>query len=151
MTALVSIQLLAVKGDHCYVTSLFICDHLDIKSPERFVVDTGTIHTTLPEAKARELGVDLEKLETYKVRLRMGGIGGGSDARMLGGIRLIFNATDGNTVEEKLQFVHVLRNPVVRNEEDRKILATFPCLLGLDIIRRFTLRFTEKPFAYLER
>jgi hypothetical protein len=151
MTALVSIQLLAVRGDHCYVTALFICDHLDIKSNERFVVDTGTIHTTLPEAKARELGVDLEKLETYKVKLRMGGIGGGSDARMLGGIRLIFNATDGTTIEEKLQFIHVLTNPVVRTEEDRKILATFPCLLGLDVIRRFTLRFTEKHFAYLER
>jgi hypothetical protein len=81
----------------------------------------------------------------------MGGIGGGSDARMLGGIRLIFTATDGSAVEEKLQFVHVLRNPVARNDEDRKILATFPCLLGLDIIRRFTLRFAEKNFAYLER
>jgi len=148
---LVSIQLLAVKGDHCYVTALFICEHLDIKTPLKFVVDTGTIHTTLPEAKAREIGVDLEKLETYKVKLKMGGIGGGSDARMLGGVRLAFNATNGTSVEEELQFVHVLRNPPARDEEDRKILATFPCLLGLDIVRRFTLRFPEKHFAYLER
>lgn len=151
MTALVSIQVLAIKSDHCFVTALFICDHLNIKTTQKFVLDTGTIHTTLPETRARELGVDLAKLETYKIKLRMGGIGGGSDARMLGGIRIIFTATDGSTVEEKLQFVHVLKDPPTRDEQDRKILATFPCLLGLDVIRRFNLRFTEKNFAYLER
>lgn len=124
---------------------------MGIKAPQKFVVDTGTIHTTLSEARARELGIDIEKLETYKVKLRMGGIGGGSDARMLGGIRLIFTATDGTAVEEKLQFVHVLRNPLVTNEEDKKILETFPCLLGLEVIRRFTLRFEEKNWAYFER
>lgn len=109
------------------------------------------MHTTIPETKARELGIDLEKLETYKIKLKMGGIGGGSDARMLGGVRLVFTATDGSPVEQSLQFVHVLRDPPVRGEEERKILATFPCLLGLDIIRQFTLRFEEKNFAYLER
>jgi len=150
ITALVRIQLLAVKGDHCYVTALFICDHFGIKTTQRFVVDTGTIHTTLPESRARELGVDLEKLETYKIKLKVGGIGGGTDARMLGGIRLIFTAMDGSSVEEELPFIHVLWNPVVRSEEDRKILSTFPCLLGLDVIRRFTLRFGEENFAYLE-
>jgi hypothetical protein len=151
MNAMLRIQVLAVKGDHCYVTALFICDHLGIKSPLKFVVDTGTIHTTLPETIARELGVDLEKLETYKVKLRMGGVGGGSDARMLGGIRLVFTAADQTPVEEKLQFVHVLKSPSLVNEEDRKMLETFPCLLGLDVIRRFTLRFGEKNWAYLER
>ncbi len=145
------IQLLAVKGDHCFVTALFICDHLNIKAPQKFIVDTGSVHTTLPETKARELGVNLETLETYKVKLKIGGVGGGTDARMLGGVRLVFTATDNSPVEEKLQFVHVLRDPVARNEEERKVLATFPCLLGLDIIRRFTLRFGEKNFAYLER
>lgn len=148
---MLSIQLLAVKGDHCYVTGLFICDHLNIKTTQKFVVDTGTIHTTLPETRAKEIGVDLEKLETYKVKLKMGGIGGGSDARMLGGIRLVFTATDGATVDEDLQFVHVLKNPVTRDPEELKMLTTFPCLLGLDVIRRFTLRFGEKHFAYLER
>jgi len=147
---LVSIQLMAVKGDHCYVTALFICEHLNIKTTQKFVVDTGTIHTTFPETRAKEIGVDFEKLETYKIKLKMGGIGGGSDARMLGGIRLVFTATNGTT-EEPLQFVHVLKNPLTRDEEERKMLATFPCLLGLDIIRRFSLRFGEKNFAYLER
>jgi hypothetical protein len=150
MTALVSIQVLAVKGDHCFVTALFICDHLNIKAPQKFIVDTGTIHTTLPESRARELGVNLEKLETYKVKIKMAGIGGGADARMLGGIRLIFTATDGSPIEEKLPFIHVLWNPVPRNEEDRKILSTIPALLGLDILRRFTLTFKERNFAYLE-
>jgi hypothetical protein len=109
------------------------------------------VHTTVPESRARELGIDLEKLETYKVKLRMGGIGGGTDARMLGGVRLIFTATDNSPVEENVQFVHVLRDPPVGGEEQRKMLATFPCLLGLDILKRFTLRFEEKNFAYLER
>ncbi len=148
---LTRIQILAVKGDHCYVTALFICDHLTIKSPQKFLVDTGSVHTTLLENKAIELGVDLEKLETYKVKLKMRGIGGATDARMLGGVRLVFNATDGSPVEEALQFVHVLRGPAPRGEEERKMLATFPCILGLDVIRRFTLRFEEKNFAYLER
>jgi predicted aspartyl protease len=58
---------------------------LGIKKPEKFIVDTGSVHTTIPETRARELGIDLEKLETYKVKLKMGGIGGGSEARMLGG------------------------------------------------------------------
>ncbi len=143
--------MLAIKGDHCYVTALFVCDHLAIKKPQKFIVDTGSVHTTIPETKARELGIDLEKLETYKTKLKIGGIGGGSDARMLGGVRLIFTATEGSSVEEGLQFVHVLRDPQVRGEEERKILATLPCLLGLDVIRRFALRFEEKNFAYLER
>lgn len=130
---------------------LFVCDHLAIKKPQKFIVDTGSVHTTIPETKARELGIDLEKLETYKVKLKMGGIGGGTDARMLGGVRLIFTTMDNSTVEESVQFVHVLRDPPIQGEENRKILATFPCLLGLDIVRRFTLRFEEKNFAYLER
>jgi len=151
MTALVRIQILAVKGNHCFVTALFVCDHLSIKMPQRFIVDTGSVHTTLPETKARELGVNLDTLETYKVKLKMGGIGGGTNARMLGGVRLVFTATDNSSVEEQLQFVHVLRDPPTRNEDERKILATLPCILGLDIIRRFTLRFEEKNFAYFER
>jgi hypothetical protein len=124
---------------------------MGIKTNQRFIVDTGSIHTTLPEAKAREMGVDLEKLETYKVKIKAGGIGGGVDARMLGGVRLIFTATDNSPVEEQLQSVHVLRDPVPRSQQERDILAATPCLLGLDVIRRFTLRFEEKNFAYLER
>jgi hypothetical protein len=81
----------------------------------------------------------------------MGGVGGGTNARMLGGVRLIFTATDQSPVEEKLQFVHVLRNPAPRNEEERKTFELLPGLLGLDIIRRFTLKFDEKNFAYFER
>lgn len=145
------IKVLAIKGEHCFVTALFICDHLSIKTNEKFIVDTGSVHTTLPETKAREMGVNLETLEKYKVKLKTGGIGGIADTRMLGGVRLIFTATDNSPIEEKLQYVHVLRDPVVRNQEERNILRTLPCLLGLDIIRRFTLRFEEKNFAYLER
>ena len=64
---------------------------------------------------------------------------------------MVFTATDGSHVEETLPFIHVLWNPIPRTEEDRKILSTFPALLGLDVVRRFTLRFKEKNFAYLER
>ncbi len=148
---MIRVQVLAIKGSHCFVTALFVCDHMSIKTNQKFIVDTGSIHTTLPEARAREMGVDLEKLETYKVKLKTGGIGGGVDARLLGGVRLIFTATDNSAVEEQLQSVHVLRDPVPRNQQERDILAATPCLLGLDIIRRFTLKFEEKNFAYLER
>ena len=142
---------MAIKGEHCIVTALFVCDHLGIKTNQKFIVDTGTAHTTIPETKAREMGVNLETLEKYKVKIKTGGIGGAVDARLLGNVRLIFTATDNSPIEEKLQSVHVLRDPVPRNEEERNILRTLPCLLGLDIIRRFTLRFEEKNFAYLER
>jgi len=145
------IKVTAIKGEHCIVTALFVCDHLGIKTPQKFIVDTGSVHTTVPETKAREMGVDLEILDKYKVKIRMGGIGGAADARMLGNVRLIFRATDNSSVEEKLQSVVVLRDPVICSEEERNILRTFPCILGLDIIRRFTLRFEEKNFAYLER
>ncbi|MGA2239152.1 MAG: hypothetical protein ABSG74_08065 [Candidatus Bathyarchaeia archaeon] len=145
------IRITAIKGEHCIVTALFVCDHLGIKTNERFIVDTGTVHTTIPETRATDMGVNLETLGKYKVKIKTGGIGGGTDARLLGGIRLIFTGTDNLPVEEKLQSVHVLRNPPARNEEERNILRTIPCLLGLDIIRRFTLRFEEKNFAYFER
>jgi len=75
-----------------------MCDHLGIKVPQRFVVDTGSIHTTLPKARAREVEVSLETLEEYKVKLKMAGIGGTSYARILGGARLISTATDGSPV-----------------------------------------------------
>ena len=145
------IKVTAIKGEHCIVTALFVCDHLGIKTPQKFIVDTGSVHTTVPETKAREMGVDLEILDKYKVKIRMGGIGGAADARMLGNVRLIFTGTDNSSVEEKLQSVVVLRDPVICSDEERNILRTFPCILGLDIIRRFTLRFEEKNFAYLER
>ena len=145
------IKVTAIKGEHCIVTALFVCDHLGIKTPQKFIVDTGSVHTTVPETKAREMGVDLEILDKYKVKIMMGGIGGAADARMLGNVRLILTGTDNSSVEEKLQSVVVLRDPVICSEEERNILRTFPCILGLDIIRRFTLRFEEKNFAYLER
>jgi len=145
------IRVTAIKGEHCIVTGIFVCDHLGIKTPQKFIVDTGSVHTTVPEAQAREMGINLETLEKYKVKIKMGGIGGAADARMLGNVRLVFTGTDNLPIEEKLQSVVVLRDPVVRSEEERNILRTFPCLLGLDIIRRFTLKFEEKNFAYLER
>lgn len=92
----------------------------------------------------------MEKLENYKIKFKVGGIGGATEGRMLGGVRLVFTTTDGSSLEESPQFVQVLKNPIPRDEEERKKLEALPSLLGLDIIRRFTLRF-EKNLAYLER
>lgn len=47
---------------------------------------------------------------------------------------MVFMATNSSLIEEELQFVHVLGDPVAHNEDDGKILATFPCILWLDII-----------------
>jgi hypothetical protein len=146
---LIRIQGIAVKGEHCYVTALFICDHLGISAPLRFLVDTGNTHTTLTEKTAKTLGIDVTTL-SEKPKFKISGIGGSSAGYLLAGVRLVFKAADGTTVEEKLPHVRILKNPIPRNEEERKTLESIPDLLGLDVIRRFNLRF-DKHLFYLER
>jgi hypothetical protein len=140
----------AVKGQHCYVTALFICDHLGINAPLKFIVDTGNTHTTLTETTAKKLGIDLASLSSEKLKMRATGIGGSSDLYQLAGIRLVFMTVDGTPVEEKLPFVRILKNPVPRNNEEQKALEAIPDLLGLDVIWRFNIRF-DKHMMYLER
>jgi hypothetical protein len=145
---LIRIQGVAVKGQHCNVTALFVCDHLKINTPLKFILDTGSVHTTLPESTANNLGIDLSKLESQKVSIT--GIGGSPQGYRLAGVRLIFNATDGKPIEEKLPFIIIMKTPPPRNEQERKAMETVPNLLGLDVIRRFKIRF-ERHMAYLER
>jgi predicted aspartyl protease len=146
MKRLIGIQGFAVKGEHCFVTALFVCDHLGIKAPVKSLVDTGNTHTALTEATAARLGVNVSGLPE---KVRISGIGGSSRGCQLAGIRLIFTTVDGRRHEESLPFVWILKNPVPRNEDERKALEQIPDLLGLDVIRRFTLRF-DKNLVYLE-
>lgn len=139
----------AVKGQHCFVTALFYCDHLGVNGvPIKFLIDTGNVHTTLTEMTAKRLGINLVDLSSDTVKFT--GIGGSTEGYRLANVRLVFQAENGAPVEEKLQFVHILKVPSPRNEEERKALELVPDLLGLDVIRRYSFRF-EKNLMYLER
>jgi hypothetical protein len=93
-----------VKGEHCYVTALFVCDHLGITAPLRFLVDTGNTHTTLTEKTAKALGIEVTTL-SEKPRFTISGIGGASKGYLLAGARLVFKTVDGAVVEENLPYV----------------------------------------------
>jgi hypothetical protein len=146
---LTRIQGIAVKGELCYVTALFICDYLQIKTPIRFVIDTGSVHTTLAEHKARELNIDTSIL-SQKVKIETRGIGGIGKAHYLGGVRLVFSSTNGEEIEEKLNCVHILENPPPRSDKDIKAYEAIPNLLGLDVLRNYTIHF-KKNNVYLEK
>ncbi len=150
-TRLTRILGFAVKGQHCFVTALFYCDHLGIIGvPVRFLIDTGNVHTALTEATAKRLRIDLTKLYSEEHKIKVSGIGGSAEGYQLANVRFVFKDEDGAPVEEKLQFVYILKFPTPRNDEERKALGLIPDLLGLDIIRRFSFRF-EKNLVYLER
>ena len=131
------------------MTALFVCDHLQIKAPLKFIIDTGSVHTTLPEHTAKELGIDLTDL-SRKIQIKSSGIGGSCTTHYLGGVSLIFRAVDGTEVGEEIHGVHILENPPPRSEQERKTFDTIPNLLGLDVIRRYGLRF-DKNAVWLER
>lgn len=144
---LIRIRGFAVKGELCYVTALFVCSHFQIKEPLKFILDTGSTHTVLAESTAKKLGIDLDKLPQ---KVKISGIAGTSEGLQLSGIQLIFTTVNGKEVKESLPFVRILKNPPPRNMEEVKAFELIPNLLGLDIIRRFTLRF-ENQFIFLER
>jgi hypothetical protein len=144
---LIRIQGFAVKGQHCFVTAVFVCDHLQIKAPLRFLVDTGNTHTTITQGTAERLGIDLS---TLPETVNFGGIGGSAKGSQLAGIRIVFTTTDRRAHEEKLPFIRILKYPKPRSEEERKIMEQTPDLLGLDVLRRFTIKF-ERNLLYLER
>jgi hypothetical protein len=80
----------------------------------------------------------------------MSGIRGSTDAFRLEKIRLVFSGTDGSSVEENLQFVLVMKFPKPRSEQERKAMELIPDLLGLDVMKRYSLSF-EKNFMYLDK
>jgi len=141
----------AVKGQHCFVTALFYCYHLGVNGvPIKLLIDTGNVHATLTEMTAKRLGINLADLSSGTVKSKFTGIGGSTEGYRLANVRLVFQVQNGTPVEEKLQFVNILKVPPPRNEEERKALELVPDLLGLDVIRRYSFRF-EKNLMYLER
>lgn len=140
-----------MKGQHIFVTALFYCDHLGIAGvPVKFLVDTGNVHTTLTETTAKRLGIDTTTLFSGKPSLRISGVGGSAEGYRVVNVRLVFTDTDGNPVEEKLQVVSVMKLPKPRDEDERKALELIPDLIGLDVIRRYSIRF-EKNLMFLEK
>lgn len=141
----------AIPGQHVYTTALFYCDRLGINGiPLKFLVDTGNIHTIITEKTAKQLGIDLAALFSKKPDAHLSGIGGSTEGFRLANIRLVFAATDGSPVEEPLQFIIVMKFPKPRNEEERKAMELIPDLIGLDVIRRYSLSF-EKNLIYFDK
>lgn len=110
-----------------------------------FLVDTGCARTTITESTALRIGIDILQLPERPPAV---GIGGSVGRRELQEVRLIFEDIDQAEVIENLPFIDIF---IPRNEEERMSLENTPNLLGLDIITRYTLRFYENEFLFLER
>jgi len=124
-----------------YVPVYLASAELPYVHPIFFAVDTGTDTSIISPADAGRLGIDFSKLKQSVVAL---GIGGKSNFYTLNDVILIFK-TDSRKKPFylfKLDRIHVLEG---RTDYEKAI----PSLLGLDVLKDFSLQF-EKKLMYLK-
>lgn len=125
-------------GDiNCHV----ICRQPPFAMPIRFVVDTGASSTTIADKDALRLGLDYSKLERSDGILGIGGTN--VDAFLLKGISIIFRDSKSSYQVERLPKIIVLRHRV-KTIEERRLAKQIPSLLGVDILRKYQIRYDKK-------
>ena len=125
-----------------YVNVYLMCSNPRINDPIRFYVDTGASRTTIADRDAARLGLDYGELEEAEAPV----IGIGCSAirnHHLRNVLLVFRVSGGSYHIERLPVVTVLRHEP-RSDEELRIVDQCPSLLGIDLLRKYTVRFTRK-------
>lgn len=109
--------------------------------PIRFIVDTGARHTTISVSDAQRLKIDYNRRDPSLEPLV--GIGGKADAFVLKNCTLLLTEIDsGKIYPEELDNVQVV-SPNIDDIEKRKIMMFIPSLLGIDVLAKYHISFTE--------
>lgn len=130
------------RGNLGYVNAYIMCSKPEVHDPIRLYVDTGASRTTIADRDASRLGLDYTQLEESKVPV----IGIGCKRvknYLLRDVALIFGTSGGSWHIERLPQVTVLKHEP-QDEEERKIVDQLPSLLGVDILEKYSVRFTAK-------
>mgnify|MGYP001039829867 CR=1 FL=1 len=102
-----------------------------------FLVDTGAAVTTLLDRDVKRLGIDVEKLK--RAERGLFGIGGPLTTYVIEDSALLFLASNGEAVEERLPIYAGVHDFQKLSEVERKLILELPSLLGRDLIYRFKL------------
>jgi len=135
------------QGGLGYIRPIFLCEHPEINSPLRMVVDTGASHTTISERDAIRFGIDYEQL-TCPPNNKVLGVGGTCDFYTLDDTVLMFKKSINSWHIERLDKIYILKNEF-RNEEERINALRVPSLLGMDILNKCKIYYTHKR-VYIE-
>lgn len=125
-----------------YVNVYLMCNRPRINDPIRLYVDTGASRTTIADRDAIRLGIDYEQLE--KSQAPVIGIGCSAiENYLMRNALLAFRVSGGGYHIETLDVVTVLKHEP-QNENERMIVDQCPSLLGIDLLKKYAVRFTDK-------
>jgi hypothetical protein len=123
------------------VGAILICPDLNISHPLVFIVDTGSTNTSIHDKETDRLGIDYNKL--VLAENNMIGIGGIELTTYdLPNSKLIFTDDKDHEFSEDLERGFVLKHKFT-SEEQRLNVDTFDSLLGMDMLKKYTIRFNN--------
>jgi len=129
-----------------FVSVYLLATNNAINASIRFYVDTGASHTTIADRDAQRIGIDYSKLT--KASFAVSGVGGQVDAYLLPQCMVIFTL-DNSALVEYVDSILVLKHNPKTPEEQENVMEV-PSLMGLDILKKYTVRFTNSS-VILER
>lgn len=129
------------RGNLGHVNAFLMCPNPEISKPIRFYVDTGASRTTIADRDAIRMGLDYTQLQQSDPAL---GIGCAFiKTYLLRNVTLVFKVSSSSFHMERLPAVTVLKHEP-RNEEERRNVDQLPSLLGVDVLEKYSVRFTKK-------
>jgi predicted aspartyl protease len=129
------------RGNLGYVNVYLMCSSPEVNDPVRFYVDTGASRTTIADRDAIRLGLDYDHLEESPHPSV--GIGCRNvKTYVIREVALVFDASRNAFHIEKLPVISVLKHEP-RDEEERRNVDQIPSLLGVDLLEKYSVRFTK--------
>lgn len=123
---------------------------LGLRHVVNFHVDTGAAVTVLLDRDVKRLRMDLERLE--RAERGLFGIGGSLTTYVIEDSTLLFQAGNGEVIEERLSVYAGVHDVEKLSEVERKLILELPSLLGRELIYRFKLVLDKaRNQVYLER
>jgi hypothetical protein len=133
-----------------FIKAVVVSRSLNMSGLVDFHIDTGASASIILDKDLRYLKLSVAGLK--RAERDVGGIGGLINTYVIEDTALMFRATDGSVVEERLKLLvgsHDLRE---FDAESRKLMMVIPSLLGRDVLGRFKLVYDERSDeVYLER
>ena len=129
-----------------------VCGLSRKSGPVRFIVDTGSVVSSLGEKDIRSLGLSSRDLTRYHGRPVVG-IGGRARTRLVKDITIVFGAGEAILTDIELLYHMPVREGRKRARETRETVRSMPSILGMDLLRALDMALychPRKGIAYLE-
>lgn len=122
-----------------FVSAYLITSDNAINASVRFYVDTGASRTIIADRDAERIGIDYTRL--VKAPFQVNGVGGAVDGYLLPECLVLFNF-ESSALAEYLNSILVLKHDPKTHGQKQAVMEV-PSLMGLDILRRYSVRFTN--------